>query len=114
MNDIIPVKPARRSYTAAFKAELVKASQQPGVSVAGLALKHSLNANLLRRWIREHEDEGRHAASQITTAFIPVTLPAAPIPPCQLHLQGKDISATLTLPVQELGHCAELLRQLLR
>ncbi len=40
MNDIMPLKRVRRYYSAEFKTELVKASQQPGVSLAGLALYH--------------------------------------------------------------------------
>lgn len=91
MNDIMPLKPVRRSYSADFKAELVKASQQPGVSLAGLALRHGLNANLLRRWVREHEREGKHLATQSDTAmpFVAVSLPA-PVSShsCQLQMQG--------------------------
>ena len=44
----------RRSYSAQFKAQLVVACQQPGASVAALALEHGMNANLLHRWRREH------------------------------------------------------------
>jgi transposase-like protein len=41
----------RRKHTDAFRAEVVRAAQQPGVSVASVALKHALNANLVRRWV---------------------------------------------------------------
>ena len=63
-----------RLYSPEFKTELVKASQQPGVSLAALALHHGLNANLLRRWVREHESEGKHLATQTDTSmhFVPV------------------------------------------
>jgi len=44
----------RRKYDAAAKRELVEACLQPGVSVAGTALRHGLNANLLRKWIVIH------------------------------------------------------------
>ena len=33
------------------KWELIRLCQQPGVSVAGMALAHGLNANLLHKWI---------------------------------------------------------------
>lgn len=36
----------RRRFTAEFKARIVEACQQPGASVAGIALEHALNANL--------------------------------------------------------------------
>ena len=38
-------------YDKQAKRELVRRCQQPGVSVAALALAHGLNANLLRKWI---------------------------------------------------------------
>jgi transposase-like protein len=41
----------RRVYDRAAKRELVRRSLEPGVSVAGLALAHGINANLLRKWI---------------------------------------------------------------
>ena len=43
----------RRRFTAEFKARIVEACQQPGASVAGIALEHALNANLVHKWIRE-------------------------------------------------------------
>lgn len=118
MNDVMPLKPQRRSYSADFKAELVKASQQPGVSLAGLALRHGLNANLLRRWVREHEREGKHAATQTDTAlsFVPVSLPAPASPhpqSCQLLMQGNNIQVTLSVPVHQLEQCTGLLLGLL-
>lgn len=41
----------RRSYNIAAKRALVELCNAPGVSVAGTALAHGINANLLRRWI---------------------------------------------------------------
>lgn len=43
----------RRRYDPASKQRLVEACLQPGVSVAGLALQHGVNANLLRKWVTE-------------------------------------------------------------
>lgn len=45
----------KRIYTSAFKAWLVEHARVPGVSVSGLAVRHGVNANLLRHWMRlEH------------------------------------------------------------
>ena len=41
-----------RTYTAQFKAELIAACQEPGASIAALALQHSMNANVLHRWLK--------------------------------------------------------------
>ncbi|NIC39421.1 transposase [Halomonas desiderata] len=70
----------RRRFTAEFKAMIVEACQQPGASVAGIALEHALNANLVHKWIREAR---RSAPVSDTPAFIPVPLTstAAPVAP---------------------------------
>ena len=68
-------------YDKAAKRELVRRCQQPGVSVAALALAHGLNANLLRKWItmtgrlRGGEDE------RAVPVMLPVTMQRAlPVP----------------------------------
>jgi len=44
----------RHCYDPEAKRELVEACLRPGVSVAGMALEHGINANLLpKRWIVE-------------------------------------------------------------
>jgi transposase len=41
----------RCKYDKSAKRELVRRCLEPGVSLAGLALAHGLNANLLRKWV---------------------------------------------------------------
>jgi transposase len=41
----------RRRYDPASKRRLVEACLQPGVSLAGVAMRHGVNANLLRKWV---------------------------------------------------------------
>jgi transposase len=43
----------RRRFTAEFKREAVRQAQQPGVSSAKVAQDLGLNANMLRRWVRQ-------------------------------------------------------------
>jgi transposase len=61
----------RRCYDPEAKRELVEACLKPGVSVAGMALAHGLNANLLRKWI----DAYRRGVAPVT-AGSPAALPA--------------------------------------
>ncbi|WP_346654678.1 transposase, partial [Pseudomonas aeruginosa] len=42
----------RRSYSRSFKAQVIQECAQPGASIANVALSHSLNANLVHKWIR--------------------------------------------------------------
>jgi transposase len=45
---------SRRQHERAFKDELIAQSLAPGASVAGIAMKGGINANLLFKWRREH------------------------------------------------------------
>ena len=40
----------RRKHSAELRAEVVKACRQPGASVAAIALRNGLNANVVHRW----------------------------------------------------------------
>jgi transposase len=70
----------RRTYSIAAKRALVELCKGPGVSVAGTALAHGINANLLRRWIVKYSDgkalsvpgASRKAAAAV---LVPVTTP---------------------------------------
>ncbi|NLC36919.1 MAG: transposase [Alcaligenaceae bacterium] len=125
----------RRTFDPAFKAELVATCQYPGVSVAAIALEHGLNANLLRRWITEHERYGHHGGD-IATATSPAISqcrPASPAPALPAPFVPVSMAATtpnddaisidmtrgttsmrVTWPVSAAAQCAELLREWLR
>ncbi len=45
-------KRRRRKHSPEFKAMLVAQCQQPGASIAAVAMSHQINDNLLRVWIR--------------------------------------------------------------
>jgi len=43
----------RRRYSAEFKVRAVRACDEPGQSVAGVARRYGLNANLLHKWRKQ-------------------------------------------------------------
>ena len=45
-----------RRHSAEFKRRVVEACLEPGARVAGIALAHQLNANLVRRWVKEQRE----------------------------------------------------------
>ena len=45
----------RRIHSDEFKADAVANCTQPGMSMAAVAMANGVNANLLRRWVREAE-----------------------------------------------------------
>ena len=66
----------RRTYTPDYKADVVRQCLKPGVSVAGVALAHGLNANLVRRWIVRQQRTLVNSAPKSPTAMLPVTIDA--------------------------------------
>ena len=91
-----------RTYTPAFKAELVAACLQPGTSIAALASSHGMNANVLHRWLTEHAHTGRHQPSTPSPAmpeFIPLRLPnaTAEAAPAELKVELRKGALSMTV-----------------
>lgn len=63
----------RKRYDPHAKRALVLACLQPGVSVAAMALRNGINANLLRKWIQAYKQTLSNQAMQ---GFVPVTITA--------------------------------------
>lgn len=66
----------RTSYPKPFKAQIVQECLNPDVSIASVALRHGINANLVRKWIHLYRDQ----QASVLPAFIPLKLEAAAIP----------------------------------
>jgi transposase len=45
--------PKRRLYSPELKNQVVAQARLPGASIAGVALSHGINANIVHRWLRE-------------------------------------------------------------
>lgn len=56
----------RSVYSESAKRALVQACLQPGVSVAASALANGISANLLRKWVRQHQR--KQSASKASAA----------------------------------------------
>lgn len=72
--------PKRRAYSAQLKAQVLQQCSQEGASASGVALSHSLNANMVHRWIREERQrvlvEAAEASGQ---QFVPLQLQDATV-----------------------------------
>ncbi|WP_368671253.1 transposase [Marinobacterium sedimentorum] len=59
-----------RHYTAELKSRIVTTCQQPGTSVAGAALDHGLNTNLVHKWIRTAQSPQSSTPSLYTARVV--------------------------------------------
>ena len=100
------------------------ACQQPGVSMAAVAMAHGINANLLRRWVHDaevkptaaNEDRPASATKPPVPAFMPMTVPASTIATgdIRIDLRRGAMSVTVTWPSSAAAECAMWIRELLR
>ena len=102
----------RTSYPKPFKAQIVQECLQPGVSMASVALRHGINANLVRKWIPAYRDR------QATTlsAFVPMKLASPPQPNQQMSVSievtfGQQ-KLTVKWPSSDPDGCARFVREL--
>jgi transposase len=113
----------RRSHSPLFKAEAVGECQQPGVSIAAIALARGLNASVLRRWVKEAERSGipiaiRNSASNLVEGgqtFVPVPLPSNPTDAAiRIKVRRRGGTVIVEWPASAAHECALLLRELMR
>ncbi|MHC8372754.1 IS66-like element accessory protein TnpA [Pseudomonas sp. MDT1-85] len=110
------MQPQRRSYSKSFKIQVIQECAQPGASIASIALSHSLNANLVHKWIRVHAQK----STALQPAFIPLPIqlagansPAAPSNIC-VEIQHPRGTVKVNWPTESAAACATFLRDLLR
>lgn len=120
------VKPVRRRrHSAAFKAEAVRACMQPGVSIAAMALQYRLNANLLRRWVTDHQTQDLNAIAPAGKSmpidpaeFVPLQLnptdTAASTQDIVIDIRRGAAMVTVRWPASAAAECATWLQGWLR
>jgi transposase len=105
----------RRSYAKSFKAQVVEECAEPGASIAGVALRHGLNANLVHKW----RGQARSTLPAAPPGFIPIPLPAS-VPssraPQSIRIEIPHHAERLTVhwPSSDPEGCARFVRELLR
>ena len=64
----------RRRHTIAQKLAIVRECLEPGASLAGVALAHRVNANMVRKWVVKYRQGGYGQMSTPVTALLPVVV----------------------------------------
>ena len=122
----------RRKHSDEFRAEVLAECRRGGKSIAGVALKHGLNANMVRVWLRKSEPPpvcpAAPAASPTSLQFEPqqfvaVHMDVSPVSEdkcakrsmaIQLELRRGNSTATVTWPSELAGDCGVWLREWLQ
>jgi len=115
---------ARRKHSAEFRAEVVLACRQPDASVAAIALRKGLNANVVYRWLRE---DGLNLSAttnlgalstELGGEFLAVQLPESAAThtsnDIRMELRRGVSSVTVSWPAHCAGECGAWLREWLR
>ena len=125
----LPAVRTRRRHAPQFRAQVVAACLQPGVSISAVALANGLNANLVRRWVKEHREGvgsdvivpgkgGRGGGAGAAPAqFVAVAVETAPVMSTgdiRLEVRRGETVVHITWPGAQAGACAQWLREWLR
>ena len=87
-----PNTPKRRTYSAEFKAFLVKEATDSDRSIASIAREHGINQNLLHNWKRQYQ----RAHAQADTLPGAISSPHDPNPhfiPIHLEPEGAHLGS---------------------
>jgi len=116
----LPGRRRRRQYSSEFRARVIEAASQPGVSVAAIALANGMNANLLRRWItmahgREMMMGSASAAPTAVQGFVPLAMASSGSDrDVRIELSRGAMSIKVNWPVSAAGACALWVREVMQ
>lgn len=118
---------SRRVHSAAFKAQVVTESQAAGASVAQVAFRHGVNANLVHRWRRAAKCGVAQevaeapaflplviAAASPRPASSPPSLPTAAAADIRIELRRGAATVSVSWPVSAASDCGAWLTEWLR
>lgn len=116
----------RRRYGSQFKAMVLAQCDEPGMSVAKVAMSHGINDNVVHRW---RQLARQRQAAAVTTvdaprkpepaaAFVPLALPA-PVASevkteVRLDIRRGGVTVGITWPPQALADLAGFVREVLK
>lgn len=114
----------RRPHSADLKALVLAECAHPGASVAGVAQKHGLNANLVHKWRRGagapstrpssvHTPADDRVGAFVALEVAPQVAAAAPSD-IRIEVRRGGTAMNIHWPTQAAGECATWLCELLR
>jgi transposase len=106
----------RRRYGQELKTQILAECEQPGVSVAQVAMAHGINANIVHGWRKLARQS---VAAPAPVRFVPVTVapamtPAADERSIEVELRRAGIAVKLTWPMSAAMDLSAWMRELLK
>ena len=101
-----PAKRSWRRHSDEFRVRVIEMARQPNTSVAAVALANGLNANMLRRWVRESElatstgADGHRPVGVDTPTFVQLPMP---VPPSLPAASPEPAAARIEVEIQRNG-----------
>jgi transposase len=93
-------KKNRKNYSNDFKLRMVKLASRPGACVAQIARENGVNDNVIFKWLRLWQNEGRisrRLPATVETSSLPTILPVEvvpdPAPPGEMNTDPPQFSA---------------------
>ena len=122
--DVMAAKPGapRRRHSAQLKAEVVSECQQPGASVAAIALARGLNANLVHGWLslskaaqKRSDSVAQVGDARFIEMKVPSTISSVATPrDIQVDVRRGSMTVSVTWPAEFMSEFAVWMRELLR
>lgn len=108
----------RRSYSDKVKVQVLAECEEPGASVAKVAMSHGINDNVVHRW-RQLVREGRPLPAPVARSeFLPITLAPAGGSSggdaIRIEIRRGVTAITVSWPASAAGECASWLRDWLK
>ena len=117
----------RRKHSPEFKAEVIQACRQPGVSIRSVALARGLNPSLVRHWLtgrlygkgaeRKVALPAQQASTPSALGFVAVEFEdrqRAAAAAIRLEIRRDRATVIVDWPAQEAAACGAWLREWLR
>ena len=109
-----------RRHDPEFKRQVIEACQEPGASVAAIALANGLNTNMLRKWVRDHQAESEPGQAEAkldaeSSALVQVAVaPSVPLGEIRVDVRRGGVAVQMAWPVDAVASLGQCLRELLR
>jgi transposase len=80
-----------KNYSREFRAAVVAQANDPSRSIADVAQEHGLNANMISRWRRIHQQREAPALAPVADTFLPVQISSESKLPSAITVEGDGV-----------------------